>query len=555
MSLGQILLSTGAINEGQLAEALQAQSVTNKPLGSILVGMGAITEKQLMQALERRFKIPFYDLSFIDLDPELAQIISHQTAKKYTIVPIKLEDNQLTVATADPLDYMALDDIRLNSRKTIKQVLATSSDIKSAILRLYERTQTSEVVESLNQEWVIEDMDKLSDELSEDLDSAPVVRIVNLILNQAINSRASDLHIEPTEDCVRVRFRIDGQLYEQLTLRKITHAALITRLKIMGNMDIAEKRLPQDGRAQTVFNGKHIELRLSSLPTVHGEKMVIRILGGRGGAGNRQELGLNSTNARLFDQIMKHTNGMVLVSGPTGSGKTTTLYTLLQELNRPEINIITIEDPVEYRLDGVNQVQINPKAGLTFANGLRSILRQDPDVIMVGEIRDNETAEIAVRASITGHLVLSTIHTNDAASTITRLVDMGVQRYLVANSLIGVVAQRLVRRVCPVCREAHEADIHELSLLGQTQPVTLYEAKGCPHCNHTGYRGRAAIHEILVMNKEMRALVDAGATTDELRLATARHGTKSLRESCIELVLAGVITLDELLRVTYNEEN
>ncbi len=553
MSLGQILIATGAITEEKLTEALQTQAAApGRPLGAILVGMGAITEKQLMQALERRFKIPFYDLSLIDLDPDLAQIINHQTAKKYTLVPVKLEDNQLTVATADPLNYKALDDIRLQSRKSIKQVLATSSDIKSAILRLYEQTQTTEAVESLNQEWVIEDMDRLSDEISEDIDSAPVVRMVNLILNQAINSRASDLHIEPAESTVRVRFRIDGQLYEQLTLQKTAHAALITRLKIMGNMDIAEKRIPQDGRAQTIFNGQHIELRLSSMPTVYGEKMVIRILGGRGGASNRQGLGLSAANERLFDQIMKNTNGMILVSGPTGSGKTTTLYTLLEELNRPAINIITIEDPVEYRLDGVNQVQINPRAGLTFATGLRSILRQDPDVIMVGEIRDTETAEIAVRASITGHLVLSTIHTNDAASTVTRLIDMGVQRYLVASSLVGVVAQRLVRRICPVCRVSREAEPHELKLLGR-QAATLFSAKGCPHCSHTGYRGRAAVHEILVMNKELRALVDAGASADELRQAAARGGTQSLQANCTELVLEGVTTLQELLRVAYTD--
>ncbi len=555
MSLGQILLSTGIITEAKLNEALQTQAASlGKPLGAILIGMGAITEKQLMQALERRFKIPFYDLSLIDLNPDLAQIISHQTAKNYTLVPIKLEENQLTVATADPLNYKALDDIRLQSRKSIKQVLATSSDIKSAILRLYEQTQTSEAVESLNQEWVIEDVNKLSEEINNDVDDAPVVRMVNLILNQAINSRASDLHFEPLEDEVRVRFRIDGQLYEQLTLQKTTHAALITRLKIMGNMDIAEKRIPQDGRAQTVFNGQHIELRLSSMPTVHGEKMVVRVLGGRGVSTDRKGLGLSPANERLFDRIMKNTNGMVLVSGPTGSGKTTTLYTLLQELNRPEINIITIEDPVEYRLEGVNQVQINPKAGLTFATGLRSMLRQDPDVIMVGEIRDTETAEIAVRASITGHLVLSTIHTNDAASTITRLIDMGIQHYLVASSLVGVVAQRLVRRVCPVCRQQRAADPHELKLLNRQQPAAIFSAKGCPHCSHTGYRGRAAVHEILPMNKQLRALVDAGATADELRQAAARDGTQSLRASCAELVLEGITTLDELLRVAYSSE-
>jgi type IV pilus assembly protein PilB len=322
----------------------------------------------------------------------------------------------------------------------------------------------------------------------------------------------------------------------------------------MGNMDIAEKRIPQDGRVQTMYNGTPIDLRLSVLPTVTGEKIVIRVLGGKGVALERRQLGFSQLNSELFDEILKSPNGIILVSGPTGSGKSTTLYTVLNELNRPGINIITVEDPVEYRLAGINQVQINPKAGLSFASGLRSILRQDPDIIMVGEIRDSETAEIAVRASITGHLVLSTIHTNDSASTVSRLMDMGIEPYLVSASLVGVVAQRLVRRICPNCKTTHMADTRECGILHLDEPKEISFGVGCSNCNNTGYKGRIAIHEILLLNKELREIIDAEGTTEQLRQASKKFGTRTLKESCTDLVLGGITTIDELIKVAYTSE-
>lgn len=554
MPLGELLIEVGAISRGQLEEALKLQQTERKPLGDILIGLGYVSEQQVMRALEYRFRIPFYDLSSMALSPDLSAMVSHETARRYTLVPIAVEDGKLTVAIADPMNFQALDDVRLQSKMEVRPVLAASSDIKSAIVRIYEQTQTDEAVEDLNKEYTLEEVELLSEEINENIDNAPVVRLVNLIINQAINSRASDVHIEPMEKNVRVRFRIDGELYEQLTITKPAHAAVVTRIKIMGDMDIAEKRLPQDGRVQTTFNGVGVDLRLSVLPTVNGEKVVIRILGGRGIALERKKLGFTEENSRRFDELLKSPHGIILVSGPTGSGKTTTLYTALTEINKPGINVITIEDPVEYRLDGVNQVQINPKAGLTFAAGLRSILRQDPDVIMVGEIRDSETAEIAVRASITGHLVLSTIHTNDAASTVSRLLDMGIQPFLVSASLVGVVAQRLVRRVCQSCRASYPANTAELRMLGLSQPHQLYKGLGCPACGGTGYKGRIAIHEILVMNRELREAVDMRATAEQIRRINAEHGGKTLRESCTELVLDGVTTMEELIKVTYQND-
>ncbi|MDD2362298.1 MAG: ATPase, T2SS/T4P/T4SS family [Oscillospiraceae bacterium] len=553
--LGELLVGINIITQEQLKEALKVQAESpGKPMGDLLLSLGYITEKQLMQALEYRYRIPLYDLSSYDLDPEMAKYISAETAKKYNIAVIARQGNQLTLATSDPMNFHAVDDVKLESKLDVKTILATPSDIKGAIVRLYEMTQTTEVVDDINKEYTIDDVELLSKEINENVDNAPVVRLVNLIINHAIGSRSSDIHIEPLEKTVRVRFRIDGELFEQLTIPKSAHAAVVTRLKIMGDMNIAEKRIPQDGRIQTTFNGTSVDLRVSVLPTVNGEKIVIRILGGRGVALDRKKLGFSQKNSAMFDEILKNPNGIILVSGPTGSGKSTTLYTALNELNKPTINIITVEDPVEYYMAGINQVQVNNKAGLSFANGLRSILRQDPDIIMIGEIRDGETAEIAVRASITGHLVLSTIHTNDSASTVSRLVDMGIEPFLVAASLVGVISQRLVRRICEKCKTGRDADPVEMKLMNVDEPCNIYEGKGCEHCNNTGYKGRIAIHEVLVMTKELRELVDKKASTEELRQAAIKGGTLTLRESCTQLVLNGTTTIDELIKVTYTSD-
>jgi type IV pilus assembly protein PilB len=350
---------------------------------------------------------------------------------------------------------------------------------------------------------------------------------------------------------MRVRMRLDGVLQEVMNAPKNAHAAVITRIKIIGGMDIAEKRIPQDGRVETVIAGRAVDMRLSILPTVNGEKVVIRILGRTDVAFSKNMLGLSPTNEAMFDKIVKSPHGIILVSGPTGSGKTTTLYTILKDLNQPTTNIVTVEDPVEYRMSGINQVQVNVRAGMTFASGLRSILRQDPDIILIGEIRDGETAEIAIRASITGHLVLSTIHTNDAASTITRLVDMGVEPFLVSSSVVGVISQRLVRKICPRCKETYKPSHAEAMQLKMREPKPLFRGAGCPECGYSGYKGRTAIHEILVVTKEIREMIDRRASDDQIRAVAARQGTSTLMETCINLVLDGITTTQEMLKVTY----
>lgn len=550
--LGEMLVEVGIITEAQLEEALKVQETSKgKLLGDILVSIGYLTEKQLMSAMEYRFKTRFYDLSTMTIPPEMSQYLSHETANKHTVVAIGKEGRQLILAMTDPMNFQAIDDVRLESKLDVKPVLATATDIRATITKLYEKTQTSEAVESLNKEYTIDEMEMLSQEINENVDNAPVVKLVNLIMHHAIDYKASDIHIEPMESTVRIRFRIDGVLQEKLSITKSAHAAVVTRFKILGNMDIAEKRIPQDGSIQTTVGGNQVDLRISVLPTINGEKIVIRVLGTRGAALHRKDLGFTERNSSLFDEILKNPNGIILVSGPTGSGKSTTLYTVLNEINQPGVNIITVEDPVEYRIPGINQVQVNPKAGLTFASGLRSILRQDPDVIMIGEIRDGETAEIAVRASITGHLVLSTIHTNDSASTVTRLVDMGIEPFLVSASLVGVISQRLVRRICESCKKSRSVNAAEMRMLGLEEPRDIYYGAGCDVCGGVGYKGRTAIHEVLVMNRELRELVDQGGTVEQIRQAAMRGGTTTLRQNCTELVLSGATTIEELIRVTY----
>jgi type IV pilus assembly protein PilB len=378
------------------------------------------------------------------------------------------------------------------------------------------------------------------------------VRLVSSIIQQGIKLGASDIHIEPLDNSTRVRLRIDGVLQNHMNISAAAQSALITRLKILSNMNIAEHRIPQDGRIETIIDGIQVDLRLSVLPTVTGEKVVIRILGGIGSMLHRSDLGLSGNNERIFNDILKSPHGIILVSGPTGSGKTSTLYTILSEFNKEGSNIITVEDPVEYRVPGINQVQVNNKAGLTFASGLRSILRQDPDIIMVGEIRDSETAQIAVRAAITGHLVLSTIHTNDAASTVNRLINMEVEPFLVSSGVTGIIAQRLVRKICPKCTEEYKPSKYEIEMLGLPENVKLHRGAGCNSCSHTGYKGRTAIHEIIAMTKDLRVLIDKDATSDQIRDAAIKDGTITLQESCIKLVKDGITTFDEMLRVTYS---
>lgn len=548
------MIEAELITPEQLDEALIVQKQNKQPLGEIFVSLGYITEPQLYKTLEYMLHVPYVDITQTVVDQDAVLLISESLALKHTVIPIKREDNALTVVMADPLDFIAIEEMRMQTKLEIKECIGSKKDILSAIDRYYSSEDAQKAIEELKKEYEMTDIEELSEISNTEISHAPVVRLVNSIILHAVKSRASDIHIEPGETDMCIRFRIDGLLQEVMRTTISAHSAIVTRIKIIGGMDISEKRIPQDGRVGITIENTEVDLRLSILPTVYGEKIVIRILGQQGGNLTKENLGFTKTNLELFDKILKSPNGIILVSGPTGSGKSTTLYTVLKEMNKPTVNIITVEDPVEYKLKGINQVQVNNKAGLTFVSGLRSILRQDPDIIMIGEIRDAETAQIAIRASITGHLVLSTIHTNDAASSVSRLVDMGIEPYLVSSSVVGVIAQRLVRKICPRCKVAYRPDHAEMMLLKLDEPRELYHGEGCPACNYSGYQKRTAIHEVLLVTKDIRELIDRRASIDQIRQMSMRNGTKSLRESCTELVLQGITTTSELVKVTYSVE-
>ncbi len=550
--LGEILIDSGVINSKQLNEALELSSQNKILLGEALMELGYVDEKTLFKGLEYLYHVPYIDLNETLIDKDAVSMISEALAKKHELIPIKKDKKVLTIAMTDPLNFYAIDDVKNASGLEPTVVLGSKKDILNAIDRYYGSEIAEKAFEDLKREYNSFNLASLSEISASEVANAPVVRLVKSILQHAVKSNASDIHIEPTATNLKVRFRIDGQLQDVMSSSMTAHPAILTRIKIMGGMDIAEKRIPQDGRVEMELEDLSIDLRISILPTVYGEKVVIRVLGGSAGVLSREQLGLSESNNQLFDKITRSPNGIILISGPTGSGKTTTLYSLLNEINKPEVNIITVEDPVEYKLEGINQVQVNVKAGLTFANGLRSILRQDPDIIMIGEIRDGETAQIAIRASITGHLVLSTIHTNDSASSVARLVDMGVEPYLVSSSVVGVVAQRLVRNICPRCKTSYRPSHSEMLQLKMQEPSPLYKGEGCPACNFTGYKGRMGIHEVLVVTREIRDLINRRATTDQLCQTAVRQGTVTLRESCTKLVLDGLTTVEELLKVTYS---
>ena len=554
MRIGDALIDSGLINQEQLEIALEIHQKDGRRLGEVLVDLGYVTDQQIIQTMEYLYHIPYVDLTAKNIERDIVSMISESMAQKHSIIPIGIEDNVLSVAMADPLDFYAIDDVQIVTGYEVKPYMSTPAEVNMAINRYYGHESAERAVEELRKEYSLTELSTLAELSENEVSSAPVVRLVNSIISHAVKAGASDIHIEPSKKDLRVRFRVDGDLSEVMRSSMAAHSALITRIKIIGQMDIAEKRIPQDGRVEIEIDGRNIDLRLSILPTVYGEKVVIRILGTQTEAKNVEELGFTQENLALFGKIIGSPNGVILVSGPTGSGKTTTLYTVLKELNKPAVNIITVEDPVEYKMDGISQVQVNPRANLTFASGLRSILRQDPDIILIGEIRDGETAEIAIRASITGHLVLSTIHTNDAASSIARLVDMGIEPFLVSSAVVGVMAQRLVKCICPRCKESYRPDHAEMMLLKLTDTRQLFKGAGCPACNFTGYSGRMAIHEVLVVTKEIRELIDRKASTDQLRQMAARAGTTTLRDNCRKLVLDGITTTSELARVTYSIE-
>ena len=554
--LGDILIEANLITDEQLQYALNIQANTGQKLGEILTEEKIVEEEQLIHVLELQLGTLYVDIKKLSIKPEVPKNIDERLARLHTVIPVSKTGNILTLAMADPLDIFAIDDVRVSTGLEINPVIAIRKDIENAIDSSYENETARQALEEFKQNHELQDLENLDDESLAEINNAPVVRLVSSIVKQAVKLRASDIHIEPFEEYVRVRFRIDGDLQEIMAPAKATHAAIVTRIKIMASMDIVEKRAPQDGRIESGFDLDGVDLRISVLPTVFGEKVVIRLLDRSNFLFSKRELGFTEKNLERFDSIIKNPNGIILVTGPTGSGKSTTLYTVLSELNEMSKNIITVEDPVEYQLEGVNQVNVNVKSGLTFANGMRSILRQDPDIIMIGEIRDAETAQIAIRASITGHLVLSTMHTNDTASTVSRLVDMDVEPYLVSSSVIGVTAQRLVKKICVNCKEKYIATDEEKRILDidENTDLTLSRGLGCNVCNETGYKGRTAVHEIMLVDREVRSLINDGSTIDTIREINMKKGMTTLKQNCVELALEGITTVQEVLKIAYTLE-
>ncbi len=550
--LGEILVEQGYILPEQLQLALKEQTMTNLRLGEILVKNGWITEKGLAEAISKQTNIPFVSLSMFRPMEEAVEAIPEKVARRLEVVPLSVDraKNKITVAVSDPFNILALDEIRMITGMDLDLTIATLSDVKRAIETFYAVRSSIDraLVEVVEEEKAEFDLSKVEGTVS--IDDAPVVKLVNTILGQAVDAGASDVHVEPFEAETRVRYRIDGVLFDMLTFPKHLHPPVSSRIKIMSGMDIAEKRHPQDGRILLKVAGRRIDIRVSSLPTIYGEKLVMRLLDQATAMVGLEKLGLEPDERSIFDKIMAIPYGIVLVTGPTGSGKSTTLYSILQTLNSHENNITTVEDPVEYTIAGVNQVQINEKAGLTFDTVLRSILRQDPDIILVGEMRDTETAQLAVRAALTGHLVLSTLHTNDAPSSIVRMIDMGIPPFLVSSSLVAVMAQRLVRKLCPHCKTPYELPLDVAQSLGLDGFTRVYEPVGCEECRGTGYRGRTAIFEIMLMSEEVRQAVMKGATSDELRTMAIERGMRTLRASGAKKVIDGITSADEVLSVT-----
>ena len=564
----ELLIENGLITERQLSRAQDQATKSGEPVTKILVGMGFVTDKDVTEMMGIQLNVDFVDLDNINLDPDTVKLIPDNLAKRYNVIPIELVDNmRIRLAMADPSDILAIDDIRLVTGYDIDPVIATESSLKKVIGTQFGSTDLAEV-EDVTKEISAADFgdmeveDNAEDEVSLDemkqlVDEAPIVRVVNLIISQAINDKTSDIHIEPDAKSVRVRYRVDGVLHEVMQPPKHIQAPMVSRIKIMSSLDIAERRIPQDGKIHLKHDGREYDLRVSTLPCVHGEKVVMRILDRGSVMIGLGKLGFYPEIQAQLETMVDKPYGMVLVTGPTGSGKSTTLYSILNRLNTVGVNIMTVEDPVEYQIAGINQVQQNNKAGLTFAAALRSFLRQDPDIIMVGEIRDGETADIAVESALTGHLVLSTLHTNDSPGAITRLTEMGREPFLCSSSIICVLAQRLARTICSNCKEAYippTESIRKFGLAAYTDSeITFYKGRGCDTCKMSGYKGRTGIHELLVMSDRLRSLVLQRASTAELRQCAIEEGMKTMPDDGLRKVLDGITTIEECLRVVFIE--
>jgi len=555
--LGDLLVRAGVIDDRQLQRALDLQKGSGKRLGEVLVDNSIISEMQMIDALRMQLGVDFIDLSTYEIPADMAQVLPKSLARRYQMVPVRMVGGDLYLCMSDPLNFVAIEEAKSSTKKRIIPMISTRDGVNRAIASLYGSDRARRAIEDMKKESADETASSFAQSVTvvgeDDSSVAPAIRLVNSIIERAIEVGASDVHLEPHEAGMVVRMRIDGVLHTTLEVPHDQQEAVTSRLKIMCNMDITERRIPQDGRAAIRIKMRDVDLRVSTLPTVFGETVVMRILDREAQVFTPEGIGLSGANRERYDRLMRNRQGVILVVGPTGSGKSSTLYTMLGQLNTEEVNLVTLEDPVEYNMDGVNQIPINEKVGMTFANGLRAILRQDPDIICVGEIRDDETAEIAMRAAITGHLVLSTIHTNDAVSTLDRLTDIGVAPFMVSTAVKGIISQRLVRRVCPHCRTPYQPTPDELEMIGlehgNPAEMSFYHGAGCPECSGTGYRGRVAVFEILVMTREVRRAVHEGASRDELMAAIQKSGFASLLQNCQQLVLDGTTSVEEAFRI------
>ncbi|NLD36346.1 MAG: type II secretion system ATPase GspE [Desulfatiglans sp.] len=559
-SLGQILLELNLITQGQLDEGMRIQEEKGGLIGEILVRKKYLSEPGLLKALGIQYNMDYHTaISVNELNTEFTEKVPIQYLKKYCMIPLIGRDSK-KIAINNPVDFQPLDDLRLQlGLKDAEIVLAPKSEIISSINFIYDSSQDSaeQVLQDMHDESggsMISAIQEAGD-LLDDTSDAPIIKLVNVMLSQAVKDKASDIHIEPTQKGLKIRYRLDGILYDMISPQKQIQAALISRIKVMADMNIAEKRLPQDGRIEIRIGDKNIDIRVSTIPTAYGERVVLRLLDKTKIFISVTELGMPNERLGEFNELINAAHGIFLVTGPTGSGKTTTLYAALSQINNTDKNIITIEDPIEYQLEGVGQIQVNPKIDLTFARGLRSIVRQDPDVILVGEIRDLETAEIAIQSALTGHLVFSTLHTNDAASAVTRLIDMGIEPFLITSSVIAILAQRLVRVICPACKEAYNPDEQSLSKVGITPQMlegrNIYRGRGCPACLNTGYSGRTGIFELLIVNESIQNLILKTSDSNAITQKAVENGMVTLRQNGAQKVLNGITTIEEVFRVTY----
>ena len=557
--IGDMLIEENLITQEQLDKALKLAKESGKKIGETLVENGMTTDADIMNALSRQLSIAIVSLIGVKIPEEMIGLVDAEVLRKHRMVPLGYFQGNMNViqlAMVDPMDMTAIDDFTIITNLQVEPVLALPNEIMLTLDRYFGNHETMEAAQKYADERKKIEKAQQDTEYEDSVSNSPIVKLVNSMIEQAARHRASDIHIEALEQMVRVRFRIDGSLYEKFTYDIHLLPAIIARLKIIGGMDISEKRKPQDGRITYVVDHVEYDIRASILPTVYGEKCVMRLAQKKMLTKDKSELGFNETEMKQFDNILKNPNGIILVTGPTGSGKSTTLYTALSELNKEDVNIITVEDPVEANIDGINQVQTNVKAELTFASALRSILRQDPDIIMIGEIRDTETAQIAVQASITGHLVVSTLHTNSSASTLTRLMDMGIESYLLADSMVGVIAQRLVRRLCPVCKQAYEASEDEKRLLGAPtdEPLTIYKPCGCERCNGIGYKGRIGVYEIMTITPAIRRVISKRGSAEEIKDVALSEGMHTLRMSASRMVMEGITSFSEMIKVSFDND-